>query len=530
MARGFDLSAYGLHAPDVIYDASLGLLYEDGVVCDGDWITATGALATNSGDRTRRSPRDRRIVESPAIDSHVDWNEFTQKLSEKSFAALHKAAIDYLNTCGRLYVVDGYYGADPEHRLKVRVICARAYHALFMRTMLVRPTTEERAGFAAPDALILNAGQSPADPKTPGLSSAVSVSIRLATGEVVILGTDYAAEMKGALFTLAGYRHVEQGVLALRASAMEDPRSGVTLLVGLPATGKTTLAIGAAQQFVADDAVAWSDRGVTNLEGGCYPRCHGIASAEQPELAAAIRFGALLENVVVDPRTRLPDYRDTTLTENTRAAFPLEHIVEANRSAFHGHPTNVILLVCDATGVLPPVSRLTAEQAAYYYLSGYSSKLPTAAGASAEALFSPCYGAGLLVHAPERFVELFSERLRARAPRTWLVNTGWSGEPASTNRISLTHSRTIISAIVSGAIEGQPTVAEPIFGLEIPARVEAVPAELLHPWESWRSAEAYRAAALRLAEQFQANFQQHANWSSADLAAAGPRVSEVAAT
>ncbi len=530
MARGFDLSAYGLHAPDVIYDASLGLLYEDGVVCDGDWITATGALATNSGDRTRRSPRDRRIVESPAIDAHLDRNEFTQTLSEKSFGLLRQAATDYFNTCGRLYVVEGYYGTDPQHRLKVRVICARAYHALFMRTMLVRPTAEERAEFASPDVLIFNAGQTPADPKTPGLSSAVSVSISLATGEVVILGTDYAAEMTAALFTLASYRLALQGGLSLRAAAIEDPRGGVTLLLGLPGSGKTTLAIGAAQQLVADDAIAWSDRGVANLEGGCYPRCHGLSSAEQPELCAAIRFGTLLENVVVDPRTRLPDYRDTTLTENTRAAFPLEHIVKANPSASNGHPTNVILLACDATGVLPPVSRLSAEQAAYYYLSGYSSKLPTAAGASAESVFSPCYGAGLLVHGPERSLELFSKRLRARAPQVWLVNTGWSGDPAGTKRIALSYSRAIIAAIVSGALRGQPTVTDPIFGLEIPTSVEAVPSELLHPWESWQSAEAYRAAALRLAEQFQANFPQFADWVSSDVTAAGPRVSAVATT
>lgn len=530
MARGFDLSAHGLHAPDVIYDASLGLLYEDGVVCDGDWITATGALATNSGDRTRRAPRDRRIVESPAADNQVEWNEFNQKLSQKSFESLRKAAIDYLNTCGRLYVVDGYYGAEPKHRLKVRVICARAYHALFMRTMLVASAAEERADFASPDVLILNAGQAPADPKTPGLSSAVSVSISLATGEVVILGTDYAAEMKAALFTLASYRFAQQDVLALRASATESAEGGLTLLLGLPGTGKTALAINAEQRLFADDAIAWSEQGVSNLEGGCYPRCHGLSSAEQPELAAAIRFGAILENVVVDPRSRLADYRDTTLAENPRAAFPLEHVCGAKMSGAGGQPLNIVLLTCDATGVLPPVSRLSAEQAAYYYLSGYTSKLPTSAATSAEAMFSPCYGAGLLVQSPQRWLELFSERLRTHAPQVWLVNTGWSGEPAGTNRIALSHSRAIISGIASGTLSGEPTATDPIFGFEVPTTVAGVPSKLLHPWESWPSADSYRAAAIHLAEQFQANFQQFADWVSPDVAAAGPRASEVAAT
>lgn len=530
MARGFDLSAYGLHAPDVIYDASLGLLYEDGVVCDGDWITAAGALATTSGDRTRRAPRDRRIVESPVVDSHIDWNDFTQKLPEKSFGAVRKAAIDYFNTCGRLYVVDGYLGADSQQRLKVRVICARAYHALFMRNMLLRPTAEERTDFAAPDVLILNAGQTPADPKTPGLASAVSVSISLAAGEVVILGTDYAPEMNAALFTLASYRLAQQGVLALRAAAIEDATGGVSLLIGLPGTGKTSLAMGAGPQLVADDAVAWTDRGVFNLEAGCYPRCHGLSSAEQPEIAAAIRFGAILENVVVDPRTRLADYRDTTLSENTRAAFPLEHVAGAKRQGVADRPSNVVLLTCDATGVLPPLSRLTPEQAAFYYLSGYTSKLPTAAGATAEPWFSPCYGAGLLVHSPERTLEPFVQRLRAHAPQVWLVNTGWSGDPTSSKRIALSHSRAIIAAIASGSLNSLPTTSDPIFGWKVPARVEGVLAELLRSWDTWSRTDGYRAAAFRLAEQFQANFQQHLDWVDSDVATAGPRVSEVAAT
>lgn len=528
MARGFDLSAYGLHAPDVIYDASLGLLYEDGVVCDGDWITASGALATNSGDRTRRAPRDRRIVECPAIDGHVDWNDFTQKLPEKSYGLLRKAAIDHLNTCGRLYVVDGYYGEASARRLRVRVICARAYHAMFMRTMLHRPTAEERAEFGTPDVLILNAGQAPADPKTPGLTSAISVSIDLATGEVVILGTDYAAEMKAALFTLANYRFAEQGSLVLRAAAIEHEQAKVTLLVGLPGTGKTTLAIGSGQHLVADDVIAWTDQGVRNLESGCYPRCSGLSETEQPELFQAVRFGALLENVVVAPRTRLPDYHDTALSSDGRSAFPLAHVRQSKTSSVAGRPASVILLTCDASGVIPPVSRLTADQAAYYYLSGYSSKL---AGAAAEQMFSPCFGAGLLVHAPERAHEQFVERLRTDAPQVWLVNTGWSGAPASGSpRLPLAYSRAIVIAIANGLLENQQTATDAIFGWEVPTQVPGVPAELLHPWESWSSQDAYRAAALRLAEQFHANFQQHTDWAAADVAAAGPRLSEVAAT
>jgi phosphoenolpyruvate carboxykinase (ATP) len=398
-----------------------------------------------------------------------------------------------------------------------------------MRTILVRPTAHEFAEFAAPDVSILNAGQTPADPKTPGVSSAVSVTVSLATGEIVILGTDYAAEMKAALFTLASYRFAQRGSLAMRASAIEDAAGRISLLVGLPATGKTALAIGAGQRLVADDAIAWTDRGVSTLEAGCHPRCRGLL--EQPALNAAIRFGALLENVVVNPRTRLPDYRDQTLTENTRAVFPLDHVAGAKIPAVADRPSNLILLTCDATGALPPVSRLTAEQAAYFYLSGYTSKLPTTAGGTAEAVFSSCHGAGLAAQSPELMLESFLERLRAHAPQAWLLNTGWSGRPfGAGDRLSLADSQAIVTAIVSRALHGQQTTLDPVFGLEVPALVEGVSAERLHPWEAWSNAGSYRAAALHLAEQFQANAQQFADWVPADVAAAGPRFSEVAAT
>ncbi len=531
MARGFDLSALDIHAPDVIYDPSLGLLYEDGVVCDGDWITATGALATNSGDRTRRSTRDRRIVESAAIDHEIEWNDFNQKLGEKSYAALRKAATDYFNTRGRLYVVDGYFGSQADQRLKVRVICARPYHAMFMRTMLARPAAEELAEFAAPDVLILNAGQTPADPKTPGLNSAMSVSIHLAAGEIVILGSDYAAEMKAALFTLANFRHARQGVLTLRAAATEAANGDVSLFIGLPGSGKTTLAIGEGRQLIADDAVAWTVAGLVNLERGCYARCGGLAATEQPELEWAIRFGALLENVAVHPRSRQVDYRDTSLTDNTRAAIPLEHIAGAKTHGVAQPPSHVVLLACDASGVLPPVSRLSINQAGYYFLSGYSSKLSAAAGAAPEAMFSPCFGAGLGLLSPDRYLELFIDRLRANTSRVWLLNTGWTaGPPGTGERISLAYSRAILAAIERGELENEPLVADPIFRFEVPTKLAGVPSEMLKPWKAWRDSAAYRAAATRLAEQFQANFQTLAGGVCEQIAAAGPRLAEALAS
>jgi phosphoenolpyruvate carboxykinase (ATP) len=525
MARGFDLSAYGVGAPDVIYNPSLGLLYEDGVVCDGEWITSSGALATNSGDRTGRSPRDKRIVVHPDSEADIDWGSVNIPLTEKSFENLRRQAVEFFNTCGRLYVVDGFAGWDPAHQIKIRVLCARPYHALFMRNMLIRPTAAELAEFQ-PDYVIYNAGQAPANPKTPGLTSAVSVSISIEHGEMVILGTDYAGEMKKAVFTLMNYLMPKQDVLSMHCAANEGEAGDVSLFFGLSGTGKTTLSADPRRKLIGDDEHCWTSVGVFNIEGGCYAKCLHLSEEREPELYHALRFGAVLENVVVDPLTRQVAFDDDSLTENTRAAYPIEFIPRAKIPCVGGHPSNVILLTCDAFGVLPPVSRLTPEQAMYHFLSGYTAKIAgTEVGVvEPQATFSACFGAAFLAWHPTKYAQMLADRLRAHAAQAWLVNTGWTGGVhGSGKRLELAHTRAIIDAIHSGELLNVPTTDDATFGLAVPTRVRGVRHEILHPEQAWSDAAAYRQTAEMLASQFQQNFQAYASAAGPAVVAAGPR-------
>ena len=531
MTRGFDLSAYGLTAPDVLRNTSLGLLYEDGLVCDGEWITSSGALATNSGDHTGRSPRDRRIVEHPDSAGDVDWGSVNIKLSEKSFASLRKQAVDYLNTCGRIYVVDGYAGWDPARRLKVRAICARPYHALVIGNLLIRPTATGLAEFDQPDVVIYNAGQAPADPKTTGLSSAASVGVFLEGGEIVILGTEYAGEMKDALFTLLHYRMPKCDVLSLRCAANEGEAGDVSLFFGLSGAGKSTLAADPHRRLIGDDEHGWSADGVFNFEGGCYARCHGLSAEKQPDLHRALRFGTVLENVVVNSLTREVDFNDDSLTDNSRAAFPLDFLADVKIPCAGRHPSNLIFLSCDSFGVLPPVSRLTPEQAIYHFLSGYSS-MPAEKDAGMtgpQATFSPCFGAELLVWNPLRYAEMLAERMRAHHTQAWLINTGCCGGPGGNGRrIDLAHTRATIDSIHSGHLLHTPTTSEAIFGLHVPKQVPGVPAALLHSQDAWADAAAYRQAATKLADLFQQHFQEFAAAAGEAVRLASPQAAVVA--
>jgi len=525
MARGLDPGTYGLNAPGILRNPSVALLYEDGVVCDGELITDSGALATNSGDRTGRSPRDKRIVEHPESAGDVWWGSVNIKLAPASFDSLRKQAIDYFNTCGRIYVVDGFAGWDPARRLKVRVFCARPYHALFMHNMLIRPTKAELAAFGKPDCVIYNAGQHPAEPKTPGVSSATSVSLDLDRGEMVILGTEYAGEMKKAVFTWMNYLMPRQDVLSMHCAANVGASGDVTLFFGLSGTGKTTLSADPHRQLIGDDEHCWSDDGVFNIEGGCYAKCIGLSAQREPEIHQAIRYGTILENVVVDPLSREVDYADQTLTENTRASYPIEHIPRTRIPCVAGHPANIVFLSCDAFGVLPPVSRLSPEQAMYHFLSGYTAKVAgTEVGVTEpQATFSACFGAAFLVWHPTKYAEMLAERLRSHKAQAWLVNTGWTaGSHGTGERIALAHTRAIIDAIHSGELANAATTTDAVFGLEVPDRVPGVPTKILHPQRTWSDSVAFRQTSARLAELFQQNFRAFAEAASPAVREAGP--------
>jgi phosphoenolpyruvate carboxykinase (ATP) len=526
MSRDFDLTAYGLHVKEIIRNAPPGRLYEEAVLFDRGVITASGALATNSGAKTGRSPKDKRIVDHPDSSGNIWWGPVNIRQSEASFTANRQRAVDYLNTRDRLYVVDGYVGWDVDYRLKTRVICERPYHALFMHNMLIRPTMEELGEYGEPDYVVINAGAFPADPTMVDVSSQTSVCLSFERREFVILGTQYAGEMKKGLFTVMNYLMPAQGVLSMHCAANEGHDGDVTLFFGLSGTGKTTLSADPRRKLIGDDEHVWTDDGVFNIEGGCYAKCIGLNLAKEPQIHRAIRFGSVLENVVIDPRTREVQFASAALTQNTRACYPIEFIPAAKIPCVGGHPRNIVFLTCDAFGVLPPVSRLTPGQAMYHYISGYSAKVAgTEVGITEpEATFSACFGAPFLVWHPTKYAGLLAEKMQRRQSAAWLVNTGWSGGAyPGGERISLSYTRAIIDAIHSGSLVDAPMEADPHFGVLAPLECPGVPAEVLRPARSWADEAAYGRAARKLAQLFQKNFAQYADAASDEIRAAAPR-------
>ena len=525
----FDLKCYKIDVETIHRNLSPADLYQDALRYEeGATLSDKGALIAYSGDKTGRSPKDKRVVRHPDSVDNVWWGNVNIGLDETVFFVNRERALDYLNTRSRLYVIDGFAGWDPEYRLKVRVICARPYHALFMHNMLIRPTQEELADFGAPDCVILNAGAFPANRYTAGMTSKTSVDLSLERREVVILGTQYAGEMKKAVFTVANYLMPKQGVLPMHCSATADPRTGdSSILFGLSGTGKTTLSADPARQLIGDDEHCWTDQGVSNIEGGCYAKAIYLTREVEPEIFDALRFGAVLENVVYDKSDHHVDFADASITENTRGSYPIEYIQNAKLPCVAGHPSDVIFLTCDAFGILPPVSRLTPEQAEYHFISGYTAKVAgTEVGIiEPEATFSPCFGGPFLVWHPGKYAQLLSERLIQHNARVWLVNTGWSGGAyGEGSRINLSHTRAILRAIHSGELASAPTKIEPHFGLSMVMKCPAVPSSILVPRDTWKSPAAYDEMAARLAGLFQTNFKSYEEGLTKAVVEAGPRL------
>ena len=395
MSRAVDLSSHGLKVKRVLRNAPPAVLYEEALAAGDAQLASSGAMVTRSGAKTGRSPKDKRIVERYPSREKVWWGNVNMPLPDESYPTVRQAAVDYLNGRDTLYVVDGYAGWDPQYQLKVRVVCARPYHALFMHNMLMRPGSEELASFGEPDYVILNAGEAPAPRGVEGVDSETCVCLNFEAGEFVILGTEYAGEMKKGVFTIMHYLMPEQDVFSMHCSANEGAEGDVSLFFGLSGTGKTTLSADPRRKLIGDDEHCWSRDGVFNIEGGCYAKCIGLSAEKEPEIFAAIRYGTVLENTTMDPETRKVDYEDSSITENTRASYPIEYIPNAKLPCVGGHPTNVILLTCDAFGVLPPVSKLSPALAMYHFFSGYTAKVAgTEMGVDEPtATFSACFGA-----------------------------------------------------------------------------------------------------------------------------------------
>jgi len=505
----------GLKPKQALRNLSPAELYEKALLHEaGTIVTSSGAIATTSGAKTGRSPRDKRVVAEPSTERDIWWASTSKGspnfvMDERSFLMNRDTAISYLNSLDRVYVFDGFANWDPEARIKVRVITQRAYHALFMHNMLIRPTDEELASFGEPDFVIYNAGAFPANQYANYMTNGTSVDISLKHKEMVILGTEYAGEMKKGVFSVMHYLMPKRGILSLHSGCNVGKTGDVTLFFGLSGTGKTTLSTDPARPLIGDDEHCWGDSGVFNIEGGCYAKCIGLRAEAEPEIYKAIRFGSVLENVVVNPQTREVDYSSNAITENTRASYPIEHIDNARIPCTGPHPENVVLLCCDAFGVLPPVSKLSLEQAMYHFISGYTSKVAgTEMGVTEpEATFSACYGGAFLMWHPMKYAAMLAEKMLQHGTHAWLVNTGWTGGSYGVGRrINLKLTRKIIDAIHNGSLAAAEYTTTPIFNLQVPTSCPGVPAEMLQPRTQWSDQPAFDTTLSHLGQLFVKSF------------------------
>jgi len=539
------LNETALDVEEIFYNSPAGVLYQQALEHEpGSAIVSSGALAVTSGKKTGRSPLDKRVVEEDESVADVWWGKVNKKLDIKSFLTNRERAIDYLNTRKRLYIVDGYGGWDEAYRVPVRVITSRAYHALFMQNMLVPPTNDELVNFesgAEKPFIIYNAGVFPANRQTDGMTSSTSIAVSFKRKEMVILGTQYAGEMKKGVFTVMNYlmplmpkRDLPpaERALPLHASANIGPDNDVSIFFGLSGTGKTTLSADPKRDLIGDDEHVWHTKGVFNIEGGCYAKTIGLTRDKEPEIYDAIRYGSILENVVFDDSTGDVDYDDVSLTENTRVSYPLQFMPNARIPAKVAHqPKQIIFLTCDAFGVLPPISKLTKDQVMYHFIAGYTAKVAgTEEGVTEpQATFSACFGAPFLVWHPYVYAEMLADKLEIGGAPAFLVNTGWVGGPYGTgNRCSLKYTRQLIDSIHDGSLEKVEWDTMPIFGLQIPkSGIKDVPKHILRPEEAWvesgSSSAKFKETANMLAGLFTKNFKEFEDKCSAAVIAAGPK-------
>jgi phosphoenolpyruvate carboxykinase (ATP) len=516
-----DLADLGLRPGTLHVDLSPAELVERALARGEGTLTDTGALVAYTGARTGRSPRDKFVVDEPAA-GEVWRGPANQPLPEAAFDRLLGRVRAYLQN-RELFLCDASAGADPAHALPVRVVADKAWHALFSRCLLRGPAP------AAPGLeplTILVAADMKADPPIDGTRGETFIVLHLGRRLVLIGGTHYAGEIKKAVFTFLNHLLPARGVFPMHCGANQGDDGATALFFGLSGTGKTTLSADPERRLIGDDEHGWSEAGVFNLEGGCYAKTIRLSRAGEPQIWDAIRFGAVLENVPVGPATRRPDFDDMRFTENTRAAYPLTHIAAAAPDSRGGHPRAVLFLACDAFGVLPPLSRLTPEQALYHFLSGYTAKVAgTEAGVTEpEATFSTCFAAPFLPLHPTHYAGLLHERLKAHGSAVWLVNTGWTGGPYGVGqRFRLAHTRQLVRAAVGGALDGAGLTVDPVFGVQVPTACPGVPAEVLRPRETWQDRAAYDAQARRLAGLFRANFARYAEEVPEAVRQAGPR-------
>ncbi len=503
-------------------------LYEEALKRGDGELAFGGPLAVTTGEYTGRSPKDKFIVREPSSEDNVWWGAVNQPIDPASFDQLHERVAEYLS--GReLFVQDLNVGADPTYRMPLRVISESPWHALFARTMFIRPSPDVLEDHV-PQFTILHAPYMNADPERDGTRSRTFILVNIAKGLILIGGTEYGGEIKKSIFSIMNFLLPLRDVMSMHCSANVGADGDVALFFGLSGTGKTTLSSDPKRTLIGDDEHGWTPDGVFNFEGGCYAKVINLSAEAEPDIYRATRsFGTVLENCVLDALTREIEYENDSMTENTRAVYPLDIIPNASRTGTAGHPTNIIFLTADAFGVLPPIAKLTAEQASYYFLSGYTAKVAgTERGLTEpEATFSTCFGAVFLTLQPNVYGRLLGDKIREHKPDVWLVNTGWTGGAYGVgHRISIAYTRAIIDAALTGKLSSGEFQEDPIFGIQVPVEVPGVPGEVLIPSNAWADRAAYDKAARKLATHFHENFKQYADEVNADISAAGPCVGQ----
>lgn len=510
---------------DLKWNLTPAELYEEAIRNREGILTNDMALRVLTGKYTGRSPKDKFFVDEPSVHNDIDWGTVNQPISSPVFDHLHDRLVQHMME-HRLYVTDAFAGADPEYRLPIRIISEAAYHALFSFNMFRRPTQEEVENHN-PEFTILAAPNFNADPRKDGTRTETFILCSFEKRLILIGGTLYSGEVKKGIFSIMNYLLPHRGVMPMHCSANIDKENRTAIFFGLSGTGKTTLSADTSKTLIGDDEHGWSDNGVFNFEGGCYAKTIHLSADGEPMIYAMTRKpGTILENVVLD-ENRVPDFDDSSYTENTRCSYPLDFVPHASPTGTGGHPHNIIFLTADAFGVLPPISKLTTEQAMFHFISGYTAKVAgTERGITEpQATFSACFGSPFMPMHPTVYAELLAERIRKYNVHVWLVNTGWTGGPYGVgSRMKLAYTRTMLNAAISGVLKDVSYDVDPIFGLNIPRSVPGVPDEVLNPRNTWTNKDDYDRKAKELAAMFRKNFEKYADQASHEVIEAGPRV------
>ena len=518
------VESLGIIAPKAVYrNLTPAQLTERAVARGEGTLSSTGALVVTTGKYTGRSPDDRFVVDVPSIHDDIDWGKVNVPISPEKFDNIYNKMTAYLQ--GReIFIFDGFAGADPKYALSVRVVNELASQNMFMHQLLLRPTKEQLDAFV-PGFTIIAAPGFKCIPEVDGVHSEAAILVNFDKRMVLIAGSQYAGEMKKSVFSVMNYLLPKAGVLSMHCSANVGPDGDSALFFGLSGTGKTTLSADPNRSLIGDDEHGWSDNGIFNVEGGCYAKCINLSHENEPQIWEAIKFGALVENVIMDPETREFDFADSSLTENTRVGYPVDYIPNCVIPGVAGHPKTVVFLTADAFGVIPPISKLDKNQAMYHFVSGYTSKLAgTERGiVEPQTTFSTCFGAPFLPLDPSVYAEMLGKKIEEHNANVYLVNTGWAGGKYGVgSRMKLKYTRAMVTAALNGELDKQEFYTDEIFNVSVPKACPGVPEEILTPKNTWADKEAYDKTARDLAARFRKNFSKYNNMPEA-VVKAGPQ-------